>query len=69
MTRAKRGPRRDIPVWGCIMKDGSEITANDPGIVSVVAMKDGHVMTKDSGNNETIHIDRGEWASYNPRFN
>jgi len=67
--KAKKGPRRDIQVWGCIMKDGSEITANDPGVVSVYALKNYLVMTKDSNNVETIHTERGEWATANPRFN
>ncbi len=69
MPRKKRGPRNDIKVWGCILEDGTEITTEDEGIVSVVALTTGYVKTIDENNVETIHEDRGKWISYNPRFN
>lgn len=59
--------RRAIKVWGAIMKDGSQITEDTKGVVSVTCHPDKSVTTTDSNNNSKKW--EGEWASYNPRYN
>jgi len=59
--------RRAIKVWGAIMKDGSEITEDTEGVVSVTCHPDRSVTTTDQNNQETKWD--GEWVSYNPRYN
>lgn len=59
--------RRAIKVWGAIMKDGSEITEDIEGVVSVTCHPDRSVTTTDQNNQERKWD--GEWISYNPRYN
>lgn len=64
----KKGPRRDIQVWGVILEDGTNINAGENGVVSVYALKGKGYKTVDSQNNEIFYNDANV-VSYNPRFN
>ena len=37
---ARKGKKRSIQVWGCDLDDGTRITNNDDGIVSVIVNGD-----------------------------
>jgi|SaaInlStandDraft_4_1057021.scaffolds.fasta_scaffold12980_5 hypothetical protein len=67
MRNVKKGPRRDIQVWGVILEDGRKIDAGTDGIVSVYALKGDGYRTVDENNNHTEYED--SVISYNPRFN
>ena len=45
--------RRPIKVWGAIMKDGSEITEETDGVLSVTCHPDRSVTTADKNNQTT----------------
>lgn len=49
------------------MKDGSQITEENEGVVSVTCHPDHSVTTTDANNQEKKWD--GEWISYNPRYN
>lgn len=68
MTRKSKGPRRDIPVWGVILEDGTKINAGENGVVSVYALKGTGYKTVD-GNNQESFFNDASVVSYNPRFN
>ncbi len=59
--------RRSIMVFGCTLDDGSQVTCNDDGVVSVRVHPDHSVSTTNSHNEETT-VD-GKWVGYVPRFN
>jgi len=59
--------RRSIMVFGCTMDDGSQVTCDDEGVVSVRVHPDRSVSVTDSNNDETTV--EGEWVGYVPRFN
>ncbi len=54
-------------VFGCTIEDGSQVTCNDDGVVSVRVHPDHSVTVTNSSNDETM-VD-GKWVSYVPRFN
>jgi hypothetical protein len=59
--------RRSIMVFGCTMADGSQITCEDEGVVSVRVHPDHSVSVTNSSNEEQKMA--GEWVGYVPRFN
>lgn len=59
--------RRSIMVFGCTMEDGSQISCDDEGVVSVRVHPDHSVSVTSSDNDERI-LD-GKWVGYVPRFN
>jgi hypothetical protein len=59
--------RRSIMVFGCTMEDGSQVTCDDDGVVSVRVHPDHSVTVTNSSNDETA-VD-GKWVGYVPRFN
>ncbi|MCP3852065.1 MAG: hypothetical protein GY694_17775 [Gammaproteobacteria bacterium] len=65
---ARKGKKRSIQVWGCDLEDGSKITNNDEGIVSVIVNGDKTVTVTDSNNVEKI-VEGARWVSYVPRQN
>ncbi len=65
---ARKGKKRSIQVWGCDLEDGTKITNNDEGIVSVIVNGDHTVTVTDSSNNERI-VEGARWVSYVPRQN
>ncbi|WP_198263548.1 hypothetical protein [sulfur-oxidizing endosymbiont of Gigantopelta aegis] len=65
---ARKGVKRSIQVWGCDLEDGTKITNNDEGIVSVIVNGDRTVTVTDSSNNEKI-VEGARWVSYVPRQN
>ena len=68
MGKTKKGPRRDIQVWGVILEDGTNVNAGENDIVSVYALKGTGYKTIDANNNEVFFRD-APVVSYNPRFN
>jgi hypothetical protein len=65
---ARKGVKRSIQVWGCDLEDGTKITNDDEGIVSVIVNGDRTVTVTDSNNNERI-VEGARWVSYVPRQN
>ena len=65
---ARKGKKRSIQVWGCDLEDGTRITNNDEGIVSVIVNGDHTVTVTDESNNEKI-VEGARWVSYVPRQN
>lgn len=65
---ARKGKKRSIQVWGCDLEDGTRITNNDEGIVSVIVNGDHSVTVTDSSHNERI-VEGARWVSYVPRQN
>ncbi|MCU7819344.1 MAG: hypothetical protein KZQ56_00455 [gamma proteobacterium symbiont of Lucinoma myriamae] len=65
---ARKGVKRSIQVWGCDLEDGTKITNNDEGIVSVIVNGDKSVTVTDTNHIETI-VEGARWVSYVPRQN
>lgn len=65
---ARKGKKRSIQVWGCDLEDGTRITNDDEGIVSVIVNGDKTVTVTDSNNVEKI-VEGARWVSYVPRQN
>lgn len=65
---ARKGIKRSIQVWGCDLEDGTKITNNDEGIVSVIVNGDKTVTVTDVNNVERI-VEGAKWVSYVPRQN
>jgi hypothetical protein len=65
---ARKGKKRSIQVWGCDLEDGTRITNDDEGIVSVIVNGDHTVTITDPDNNEKI-VEGARWVSYVPRQN
>ncbi|MCN4143971.1 MAG: hypothetical protein LC437_02515 [Thiohalomonas sp.] len=65
---ARKGVKRSIQVWGCDLEDGTKITNNDEGIVSVIGIGDKSVTVTDINHNERI-VEGARWLSYVPRQN
>jgi len=65
---ARKGRKRSIQVWGCDLEDGTRISNDDEGIVSVIVNGDHSVTVTDSSNNERI-VEGARWVSYVPRQN
>lgn len=65
---ARKGVKRSIQVWGCDLEDGTKITNNDEGIVSVIVNGDKSVTVTDINHNERI-VEGARWVSYVPRQN
>lgn len=59
--------RRSIMVFGCTMEDGSQVTCEDEGVVSVRVHPD-HSVTITNSDNDVSEVD-GKWVGYVPRFN
>ena len=59
--------RRSIMVFGCTLEDGSRITCDDEGVVSVKDHPD-HSVTVTRVDNTEVEVD-GKWVGYVPRFN
>lgn len=59
--------RRSVMVFGCTMEDGSKVTCDDDGVVSVRVHPDHSVSVMNSSNDE--HTLEGKWVGYVPRFN
>lgn len=65
---ARKGKKRSIQVWGCDLEDGTSITNEDEGVVSVIVNGDHSVTVTDAHNNATI-VAGARWVSYVPRQN
>ena len=65
---ARKGKKRSIQVWGCDLEDGTRISNDDEGIVSVIVNGDHSVTVTDSSNNARI-VEGARWVSYVPRQN
>ena len=65
---ARKGKKRSIQVWGCDLEDGTRISNDDEGIVSVIVNGDHTVTVTDSSNNARI-VEGARWVSYVPRQN
>ncbi len=65
---ARKGKKRSIQVWGCDLEDGTRISNDDDGIVSVIVNGDHSVTVTDSNNNARI-VEGARWVSYVPRQN
>jgi len=65
---ARKGKKRSIQVWGCDLIDGTRITNEDKGIVSVIVNGDRTVTVTDVNHNEKV-VEGAEWVSYVPRQN
>ncbi|MDX2504872.1 MAG: hypothetical protein QNL62_10400 [Gammaproteobacteria bacterium] len=65
---ARKGKKRPIQVWGCDLEDGTRITNDDEGIVSVIVNGDHTVTITDINHNEKI-VEGARWVSYVPRQN
>ena len=65
---ARKGKKRSIQVWGCDLEDGSSITNNDEGIVSVIVNGDRTVTVTDVNHVQKI-VEGARWVSYVPRQN
>jgi ribosome maturation factor RimP len=68
MIMARKGKKRSIQVWGCDLEDGTKITNNDDGIVSVIVNGDHSVTVTDIANTSKI-VEGAKWVSYVPRQN
>lgn len=65
---ARKGIKRSIQVWGCDLEDGTRISNDDEGIVSVIVNGDHTVTVTDSNNNQKL-VEGAHWVSYVPRQN
>ncbi len=65
---ARKGKKRSIQVWGCDLEDGTKITNNDDGVVSVIVNGDHSVTITDVNNVQKI-VEGARWVSYVPRQN
>ena len=59
--------RRSIMVFGCTMEDGSQVTCDDDGVVSVRVHPD-HSVTVTNSSTDVTEVN-GKWVGYVPRFN
>lgn len=65
---ARKGKKRSIQVWGCDLEDGTKITNDDEGIVSVIVNGDHSVTVTDFNHIKRV-VDGARWVSYAPRQN